>query len=525
MILAGMALLATSCIKDNGNYDYTLPLEPEVTLEEGYTVELGTVLHIAPEVVYSGPSKLRYVYEFFDRDNAEEALLALDGNEDGSVDLMPGMLAPGGYDGKLTVIVPDDSGINADPDDQGMKYFETFAVLIQTSQAFSAGRLVLVDDGGQAKLHFINPEDAIIEDVYNAINAEPLPGAPRQLLSAFILVMGGGDPTGGRQGYWILTDNEGVADGVKFDANTLNKTNTLQGNFFSPPKDMSVEMDAQMLKDYMMGGPSSGSMVMALGGKVYPGTRVGYYMQALNSWGKFGAAISGEYNVSGLAQDMQGPPIMNATFWGFDNEAKALRMFEITDRAGSLLTINNTSPAAWDPNNVGLDALTLQFYNGGGYLFATDGSKIWQLGFNVGFSTTDTSRQMSNTTKVEFQHSSMITPTTKWLCNNQGVFYISSGNKVYRYNPNNPSLMEPLVANMTGNVTMLKFRCYEVATMGPGMVGAVNTTYSEIVVGTDAGNIYYLDVTGLEGQAGQITKTITGITGAPVDIYDRMTQQ
>jgi hypothetical protein len=235
-------------------------------------------------------------------------------------------------------------------------------------------------------------------------------------------------------------------------------------------------------------------MTGLVNGQVHVGTFEGYYEWP--GYNYFSTPILGDYEVECYVKDK------TAGFcWGYDPEKKKLHAFMPAARMLFEVTNIPGPPAQWDPTNIGLDLITLQFHQGGGYLIGRDGDgKIWQLGFMTGGNMT------MNTTRTEFQHASLVNADTKWLLNNNGVFFFSSGNKVYRYNPLAPSVAEPLVGEITGNVTMLKF--------------GRNAAQNELVVGTEV-RLYWLSLTGSAGNDGQVVRTQEGFDGAPVDMYDR----
>jgi hypothetical protein len=87
----------------------------------------------------------------------------------------------------------------------------------------------------------------------------------------------------------------------------------------------------------------------------------------------------------------------------------------------------------------------------------------------------------------------------KWVANSINVFYFSSKDKIYRYNPINEDL-RVLDADLGGKtISMLK----------------ISQNDNTLTVGTN-GSVYTLDVS--TGKTGNITKTINGIPGQPIDI-------
>ena len=97
-----------------------------------------------------------------------------------------------------------------------------------------------------------------------------------------------------------------------------------------------------------------------------------------------------------------------------------------------------------------------------------------------------------------FSRPGLITPATKWQATPNEIIYFTSADKIYRYNPTNLDF-KILDANFGGKtVTMIK------------VIDDGNT----LLAGT-AGSLYYLDIS--TGKNGEITKTINGIPGVPID--------
>jgi hypothetical protein len=133
------------------------------------------------------------------------------------------------------------------------------------------------------------------------------------------------------------------------------------------------------------------------------------------------------------------------------------------------------------------------------YFKEADGN-TYELKFS--YKLTGTDKEIIPEHKRLFKGSSSVNADSKWVRNNLNVFYFSSNDKIWRYNPVNESLTE-LVANFNGKkVTMLK----------------ISDDGNTLTTGTN-GFVYMLDVT--VGKDGNITKTISGIPGDPVDVVIR----
>jgi hypothetical protein len=86
--------------------------------------------------------------------------------------------------------------------------------------------------------------------------------------------------------------------------------------------------------------------------------------------------------------------------------------------------------------------------------------------------------------------------------NNLNVFYFSSNDKIYRYNPINQDIRQLDAALAGKKVSMLK----------------ISDDDNFLTVGVD-GAILALDIN--VGKNGNVVKTINGIPGAPVDLIFR----
>ncbi len=534
-----LVLLLGSCVKDKGNYDYTMGEEPVVELQKLYmAMEEGGVrqnLVIEPDIDFSDLSKLRFVYEFFDA-STSTLIYTAEGDQNGALDDPMEGIANGTYQARLTVIIPDNSGINTNPDDQGMKYYQDFTVTLGGTK-YSQGSLVLVDDGGQARLHFVNVAGGVLEDVFAEENdGADLPGAPVQL-AAPLTWMGGMTETS----YYIMTNNGGNTDGVIIGADNMVMTGPMLRSMF-PMTPASTANPGMILT---VGDPNNSAGTPATNGWAERGIWEFLMDNKVYSMNGFMGgtimfmppAMPVAENISYITNDRRMNTQMG-NMWGWDPVAKRLRWFYAmgsvmgTPMSVAPISMGGGDPVdfrplsfvgeVWDPRNVGLDMLTLKFWNGGGWLIATDGATVYQLGFLLGDDQMNPMlASLSGLTKNVFP--AVVTADSKWLIDvRDGVMFYSAGNMVYRYDPASyPSEPEPMTAVLDGEVTMLRFRTYRTPAVGAGPAHYIETyDFNTLEIGTE-GHLYWLNIDGPKGNRGEIVRDIP-MAGAPVDIYNRV---
>src|SRR5690606_32734481 len=109
----------------------------------------------------------------------------------------------------------------------------------------------------------------------------------------------------------------------------------------------------------------------------------------------------------------------------------------------------------FDPLNVGLELLDIEQVNpADGYAFGkgSDGI-IYELKYSMGFVGVI---QITPVYKRPFVRQDLIAATTKWQATPAQIFYFTSGDKIYRYNPLNENLV-PLTTDFGGKqVSMIK---------------------------------------------------------------------
>lgn len=513
--LGAAALLLGSCIKDKGNYDYTVPDAPRVTLDESYTSKLGENLVVKPTIEWGGDlsrAVMRYTFTYA----IDRAPVAVAANADGSFDAaVP--LTPGTYPAQLEIRVPDNTGINADPENPGMVYYYPFtAVLGQTN--FSSGTMVLVDDGGQAKMHFIDPAGGITEDVYNLVNGEPLPGTPLRML----FPIGGG--SGAQPGWIVFTENGGNLDGAILKTNELTKVRTMAENFTVVPASMANPGNFIEATGFMGAFVTLGKFMLTMDGRLYSCSTTtigadpnppGYFM--------IGPKFAGDYNVTALANlsyDMGG----QRTIMGWDDKGKKLLFYSIgmqpeaESTTPPVLDMSHMTPGGWNPAGAGADIelITMQTSDTGGCLIVKDGAgDFYQLTFTINMG------GIMGLKKTAIGFGDLLKPDTKWTSNRQtGELIFNSGNKLYIYQPSTMGAVapEPLVAELSEAPSLLRFRQRMGAAAFPEIY-TPQTDYKTLMVGT-TGHLMEVDLNGAAGSRGTIAKD-TAINGTVVDVYRR----
>ncbi len=453
-----------ACKKDLGNYNYHPPSEPVIVNLGGatYPAIVGDSLIIDPYISFDGdPVKdltfdwVIYVSEEARADHYTGFPLKIIYN-----------LQPIKREALLTVTDKRN----------GQKYFITFSIDGQTQ--FFKGSTVLSVKDGITKLSFIKPNNrTVLADLYTTLNHEDLPANPTQLFAKPLAYQ-----PGSVERYWVLC-NDKVKGGVIVDANTMLKVKTFAEQFFiTPATIVPYRFEA-----------SNGTPTAVINGKLY--LSITQTAPFAPDFGKFSSFQPGDYMLSGWYLRGSG------YFFGFNTKTNAFVSFNGgADYMGTDYTVIGNH---FDPKNVGAGELIyMQPQSGTSYAFfkAANG-KVYELSFNLEMDDYD-ARKITTYYKREFKGAALLTPDTKWQHSSLDVFYFTSNNKIYRYNPINESI-RALDANFAEKkITMLQ----------------LSQDGNTITAGVD-GAIITIDVS--VGVNGTITKTVTGIPGAPVDIFIR----
>lgn len=466
LLMAIIAIFYTSCKKDLGNYTYSPPSEPviEGVAAANFPALTGDTLIIQPKVSLDGADPLKDL-------NFEWHIFVLEELKDivytGYPLKMLYGLGPGERAG--TLIVTDKRN--------GLIYKFKFKVTGTTP--FTSGTVILSNDNGAAKLSFVKPDNTLQANIYQSLNSQSLSGNPVQLYYSkplpFQLLS--------KEEYWVLCDDPKGSTIV--DANTLLHKDDFKSQFFSPPPSISPGY-----LEPVMGTISNG----VINSKLFIGIQS--TAPFAPDYGKFANEQSGNYSLSSYFTHG------SSFYFGFDTKAKA---FVIFGGDGSYLGTNYLvkETTIFNPKSIGLQNLIYMKAGESGTSYAyfkeADGN-TYELKFS--YQLTGTDKEIIPEHKRLFKGSSSVNADSKWVRNNLNVFYFSSNDKIWRYNPVNESLTE-LEANFGGKkVTMLK----------------ISADGNTITAGSN-GSVYLLDVT--VGKNGNITKTINGIPGDAVDVVVR----
>ncbi|WAC39004.1 PKD-like family lipoprotein [Pedobacter sp. SL55] len=469
LVLAILVGLYTACKKDLGNYDYHPPSEPTLSKfrDSTFAALLGDSLILNPTVglADADPKKdLSFEWRISVAEEQREVVytqfpLRIVYN-----------LGPGLRTAKL--LITDNRN--------GLKYVIPFKILGSTE--FSIGKLILSNDNGVAKLSFVKPDNVtVIADIYKAFHTEDLPKNPVQLYFSDPLPY---QPITNQE-YWVLCDDATKPSPI-LAASALLQTRNFNGQFFTPPSTINVgRLEA------FMGTVSTG----VINGKMYVG--VMSTAPFAPDYGKFANEQAGDYMLSKYFTRTPG------FYFGFDTKSKGFVTF---GGDGSYLGkdyVVDTESTAFDPKNVGMDELLFMQTGQAGTFYAffkaTDGA-IYELSFSYTFDSS--SKRIKALNKRVFAGASLVKADSKWVRNTLNVFYFTSNDKIYRYNPLNQDL-RALDADFGGKkVTMLK----------------ISADDNTLTVGAD-GSVYDVNVS--VGVNGVITQTINGIPGAAVDIVTR----
>lgn len=469
LVLAILVGLYTACKKDLGNYDYHPPSEPTLSKfrDSTFAALLGDSLILNPTVglADADPKKdLSFEWRISVAEEQREVVytqfpLRIVYN-----------LGPGLRTAKL--LITDNRN--------GLKYVIPFKILGSTE--FSIGKLILSNDNGVAKLSFVKPDNVtVIADIYKAFHNEDLPKNPVQLYFSDPLPY---QPITNQE-YWVLCDDATKPSPI-LAASTLLQTRNFNGQFFTPPSTINVgRLEA------FMGTVSTG----VINGKMYVG--VMSTAPFAPDYGKFANEQAGDYMLSKFFTRTPG------FYFGFDTKSKGFVTF---GGDGSYLGkdyVVDPEGTAFDPKNVGMDELLFMQTGQAGTFYAffkaTDGA-IYELSFSYTFDSS--SKRIKALNKRVFAGASLVKADSKWVRNTLNVFYFTSNDKIYRYNPLNQDL-RALDADFGGKkVTMLK----------------ISADDNTLTVGAD-GSVYDVNVS--VGVNGVITQTINGIPGAAVDMVTR----
>lgn len=471
-ILAFITVFYTSCKKDLGNYVYSPPSEPVVTgiTNATFAALLGDTLTINPKVTLAGadPAKdLDFQWQITVQEELRSAVYK------GYPLKIVYNLGPGERACKLTIT------------DKRNGLFYNFPFKITGTTQFSAGTLVLSNDNGVTKLSFVKPDKTILGNIYKSLNNDDLPINPVELYYSKPLPY----QPNTKEEYWVLS-NDPNKSGVVLDASTLLKRKDFASQFFSPPAVINTGYLEPFLGPVQMGTVPTG----VINGKLYVGVQS--TAPFADDYGKFANEQSGDYAMSKYFTHG------SSFFIGYNLKGKAFITFGADGTYSGTNYKVDTASTGFDPKNVGYDNLLFMKPTEGGpsyAFFKTAAGTITELRFSYPIGDDRTFKGLGKRT---FKGSALIDDDTKWVVNSLNVFYFSSKGKIYRYNPINEDIRQ-LDANFGGKkISMIK----------------ISLDDNSLTVGT-SGAVYTLDIS--VSKTGNITKTISGIPGEPIDVVIR----
>ena len=460
--------LSSCSIKDKGNYDYVDVARPVVTgLNAEYSVLLGEVLKIKPTVTIAGTKDFSFQWKVL-----TDSMHVTTGD---SLKFSAGTVV-GVFSAKLILT----NNVN------GAKYIYPFT--IKSATVFSQGVMVLSDEGGVAQLSFVKPDNSVMPRIYKTMNGKDLPGAPLQLVGANFYW--------GMQYYWVLCSS-GYDPGVKLDPNTLATIRTVRSNFIVPETG-PIQLGNQIQLD------NGSALFGVMNNKLAAAYSIGYaVMDPYGMWGDgYLTKGDGAYKLGGSFIYV-GYQYM----YGYDENARKFIKFQSNGGwVGDDYVVPTPAGGGalpFDPKNVGMsNVLFMSLIGTTHFAFCkNDAGNVFEYQFLRSGGTKDT---ITPTVKRAFAGSSIVKANSKWLSSVTNEFFISSDDKIYRYNRITTDLTA-LTATFNGDkITMMKF-------------ADPNT----LMVGVQSGKIYFLDISlGVNGVI-KPAKTIQGIPGAPVDAYVR----
>ncbi|RFM32476.1 PKD-like family lipoprotein [Chitinophaga silvisoli] len=457
-------LLLTACYKDKGNYDINMPPAPTVSgLDSVYSAVVGDSLIITPKVSIESNDSL--VLEW--RISAPEVKSGFLYYTGPSLRMLFSLQA-NLYTARLTVYNKKN----------GIRYFYPFE--IQGMTDFTAGTTVLSIENGVTKLSFITPGGVLKPNIYETVNGHSLPPDPMNLFYMKDQLQGNM-----ALGYWIICKNGGVRLNVSTLQDDPTYPNTLAANFFAPPDSIVVGSAQEGNRAFLTG---------VINDKFYAGYTLTWNQAAI--YGMFGDYATGSYNLapSFISSFING----QYSYIAFEKDKQQfVRISGTPYFYGTQYT--TTSTTAFDPTNVGMSLIHMEQINSGdcfAYCKGSDGV-VYELKFTVSFTTSPYT--FTPVHKRAFIQQALINESTKWQAAINGVLYIASGEKVYRYNPLNQEV-----------------RALE-TTFGGNAVSMIKLSDNQDTLIAGAGNsLYYMDIS--TGKYGVLSKTITGIPGQPVDM-------
>lgn len=478
LILFITILFFGACKKDLGNYDYNPPSEPTIFDMKDVTIDavVGDTLTIAPKVSFpdADPVKdLAFEWEIEIQEELRSVTLT------GYPLKMLYNLGTGERRTKLHVTDKRN----------GLRY--TIPFKIKGTTQFTVGTIVLSVDNGVTKLAFIRPDKSVINNIYEGLNGKVLPLNPVQLYHAKPLPY----QPNNKEELWILS-NDPSKESVILDGATLLYRNPFSTQFFNAPKTIKIGRIEGIEEQGIVAHGT-------VNDKLYRGTLS--TAPFVPDYGKFANPQDGDYLLAPeyaliFGRNSQGQP--SSFYFGFNSKDNSFVSFDAGGvyRGTDYVVDNSISQSSsFNPKSVGAGNLIyMKPASGTSYAFFKDNAgNIQELSFRIAMENYST-RTLSPIYKRLFKGNSLVNADTKWQRSAVNVFYFSSNDKIYKYNPVNEDLVL-LDGTYNGKkVTMLK----------------LSADGNQLTAGYD-GAILTLDVT--VGKNGNIVQTQTGIQGNVID--------
>ncbi|WP_165501848.1 PKD-like family lipoprotein [Pedobacter frigiditerrae] len=478
LIFTVAILLFGACKKDLGNYEYNPPSEPTIYNLKDTTINavVGDTLTINPKVTFPDADPLKDLKFEWEIEIQEELR----------------SIKISGYPLKMLYNLGTGvrrTKLHVTDQRNGLKY--TIPFKINGTTQFTTGTIVLSVDNGVTKLSFIRPDKSVISNLYEGLNGKVLPINPLQLYHSKPLPY----QPNNKEEIWVLCDDP-AKESVILDGSTLLYRNPFSTQFFKTPSSINIGR-IEGIQD--MGIVAHGT----INNKLYRG--IMSTAPFVPDYGKFANSQDGDYLLSpdyALIFGQNNTGQSSSFYFGFDTKAKAFVSFDSGgEYRGTDYVLDNSisQPNSFDPRNIGpVQLLYMKPASGISYAFVKDAAgNIQELSFRIAMENYAT-RTLSPIYKRSFKGSSLVNPETKWQRSAVSVFYFSSNDKIYRYNPVNEDLVL-LEGTYNGKkVTMLKLSA-DGTQLRAGYEGAILT----------------LDVS--VGKNGNITQTQTGIQGSVID--------
>lgn len=459
-IIAGLLIVLTACYKDKGNYDY-IDLKPPVlsNFDSTYIAYAGDSLIISPVVTLpEGRTDMTCTWKI----NIPEEARSAD-YEGSSLRIVYGLGAKR-YQALFTVT---DNAV-------GMKYFYYFTIIGRT--AFTSGTVVLSEEAGVAKVSFVKPDGTVQPNIYEGINHERLGTGALQIIPVknlyYMNVI---------TAYWVVCSGSTV----QLDANNMQRLKYLKENFYEPPATLRPQYFQSLI---------NGTTTAVINDQLYIGSAE--TAPFATYYGFYGVPVAGSYKLyPGLVSTFT----QSSNYYlGFDVAKRNLVRF-----TGGIYFGTNYEQvdSVFNPKDLKMDLIKMaKISENDVYAFCDSVGKIFELKFALDF--LDGQTKLRTIYKKEFPAADLLTADTRWESSPVGVFYFTSADKIYRYNPLNREV-KVLNSNFGGKtVTMIKL-------IEDG---------NKLIAGID-GSIFTLDVS--TGKFGDILQRIDGIPGKVVDIVLR----